>query len=650
LEEHLLVDGPDRAASRSGLAPIAEAGTATGVARVARLVYSGMDRCCGALLVLTLVVTSAIEFATVVKRALGGSGFTWADSACEIGLAVMAFLGAVTSFIRDDHVGMAGLKERYGPRVRRELVGAIGCFSLIAAVVMTKESLSLASDSTLGKFPATGWSTQILYVPLAAGGVLLALTIAVGFVRAGLRGIPWIGIGATAVLVLAYAGAMSANPLGLQNGTAIALTVVVILGAILIGTPIAFAMLIAVIAGILIQRFPLTQVALQMTNGVEHITLLALPMFILVGVLYTQVGFSDLIAQAFRKLGRRVPAADGVAMVAAMFVFSGLSGSKLADVSAIGTAFTGGQVDEDRSAERGMDEVTRAETSGLVSASAVMGEVIAPSIAMLVLGSVTTVSTGALFAAGLLPAVVVGVAIVAVAVLRHEKFPSARASGVDESWWVLLAKSVPAMIGIIVLAGVVVTGTATATEASAVAAVYSVVLAFLYRTPPRRMVRAIGIAARLSGMLLFTIAAAGVLSWFLTVSGLSTYVTDLSSDVGGHASLFMIAMIVILVLVGSAVEGLPAIILLAPLLIPQAEQLGIDPVQAGIVILLSMGVGIFLPPLGNGYYTSCTACGVKPGRAVAATMVYMLPVIVGILVVAFVPEISTRLPDAFGLS
>jgi TRAP-type C4-dicarboxylate transport system permease large subunit len=109
-------------------------------------------------------------------------------------------------------------------------------------------------------------------------------------------------------------------------------------------------------------------------------------------------------------------------------------------------------------------------------------------------------------------------------------------------------------------------------------------------------------------------------------------------------------MIVILVFVGSAVEGLPAIILLAPLLIPQAEQLGIDPVQAGIVILLSMGVGIFLPPLGNGYYTSCTACGVRPGRAIASTMVYMLPVIVGILVVAFVPVISTWLPGAFGLS
>jgi tripartite ATP-independent transporter DctM subunit len=387
-----------------------------------------------------------------------------------------------------------------------------------------------------------------------------------------------------------------------------------------------------------------------MTNGVEHITLLALPMFILVGVLYTQIGFSDLIAQAFRRLGKRIPAADGVAMVAAMFVFSGLSGSKLADVSAIGTAVTGGNMDEERSAERGMDEVTRAETSGLVSASAVMGEVIAPSIAMLVLGSVTTVSTGALFAAGLLPAVVVGLAIIVVAVIRHEKFPSAHASGDDVAWWLLLVKSVPALIGIIVLAGVVVTGSATATEASAVAAVYSVVLAVLYRTPPRRMVRAIGIAARLSGMLLFTIAAAGVLSWFLTVSGLSTYVTDLSGKVGGHATLFMIAMIVILVFVGSAVEGLPAIILLARLLIPQAQQLGIVLVQAGIVILLSMGVGIFLPPLGNGYYTSCTACGVRPGRAIASTMVYMLPVIVGILVVAFVPVISTWLPGAFGLS
>jgi tripartite ATP-independent transporter DctM subunit len=637
-------------APEEGLAPLPGAGPTTGLGGLAGRVFREMDRFCGLILVVTLIVTSAIEFVTVVMRVFTGSGLYWADSACEVGLAVMGFLGAVTSFIRNDHVGMAGLKEKLHNRARRELLGAIGTISFVIALVMAKEGLSMVSDHTLGKFPATGWPTVILYVPLAAGGVLLALTILFSFVRQGLREIPWLGVAITVVGIFLYELVVSNNPLGFQNSTAVIVTVVIILAAVLIGTPIAFSMLIGAIAGIVVQRLDLTQVALQMTNGVEGITLLALPMFIMVGVLYTQLGFSEVLAQVFRKAGRRVPAADGIAMVAAMFAFSGLSGSKLADVSAVGTAFTGGRLDAEQSAARGIDDVTRAETSGLVSASAVMGEVIAPSIAMLVLGSVTTVSTGALFAAGLLPAVVVGVAIVVVAILRRDKFPSAHAGADDASFWVLLVKSLPALIGVVVLALVVVTGAATATEASAVAAVYSLVLAAVYRMPFKRVLAALAIAARLSGMLLFTIAAAGVLSWFLTVSGLSTYVTDLSNKVGGHASLFMIAMIVILTIVGSAVEGLPAIILLSPLLIPQAQQLGIDPVQAGIVILLSMGMGIFLPPLGNGFYTSCTACGIAPGRALKATFIYMLPVVVGILVIAFVPVISTWLPGVFGLT
>lgn len=650
-----ILSGPaGEAAAGEGLAPLPDPGEAggpvSGLAAIARGLFRGMDKICGFVLVLTLIVSSGIEFLTVALRVLTGSGLYWADSACEIGLAIMGFLGAVTSFIRNDHVGMAGLKDKLHDRALRELLGIIGTISFVIALVMTKEGLNMVSDNTLGNFPATGWPTLILYVPIAVGGILLAITILFGFFQQGAKRAPWLGIGIAVLLLFLYQVVVWNNPVGVGDVQAVIITVVVIVAAILIGTPIAFSMLIGALAGIAIQRMPMTQVTLQMNNGVEHITLLALPMFIMVGVLYTQLGFSDILAQAFRRLGRRVPAADGIAMVAAMFAFSGLSGSKLADVSAVGTAFTGGK-DNANAASSGIDDVTRAETSGVVSASAVMGEIIAPSIAMLVLGSVTTVSTGALFAAGILPAVVVGLAIIAVAMLRRDRFPSAHAREVEgPSFWRLILKGLPALIGIILLAGSVVTGSATATEASAVAAVYALVLAAAYRLPLKRVWTALAISARLSGMLLFTIAAAGVLSWFLTVSGLATYVEDLSAKVGNHASLFMIAMVVILIVVGSAVEGLPAIILLAPLLIPQAEQLGIDSIQTGIVILLAMGVGIFLPPLGNGFYTSCTACAVAPGQALKTTFIYMVPVLVGTLVIAFVAPISTWLPGVFGLS
>lgn len=632
-------------------APEAASGAVAGFAR--RLI-SGMDLLCGVLMAVTLAGSCGIAFGNVVDRVLLGSSLTWSDTACEIGLAVLAFLGAVGSFIRGDHAGLRGLASRLSGRRLTHLAGATNGIILICAVVLMYQGLTMVTDDTLGVFPATGWPTVTLYVPLTAGGVLLTATAAARFLSRGTRHIPWPGLVFAGAAAGAYWWFVQKYAVDISQVGAIAIAGVVIAATIALGTPIAFAMLLGAIAGILLQKLPFNQVPLQMTNEMTQVSLLTLPLFILVGILYAQLGYSDNLAEVFRRIGRRIPAADGMAMVGAMFVFSGLSGSKLADVSAVGQAFVGGDQapdGPDREKKAGRQRTGRAETSGILSASAVMGEVIAPSIALLVLGSVATVSTGALFVAGLLPAVITGIAIIAVAMLRSRRLPSAHQDGTDQTPMLhLVVRGLPALGGIVMIAGSVVSGFATAEEASAVAAVYSLLLAAVYRIPLRAVLKAVLNAARLSGMLLFIIASVGVLSWFLTVSGLSTYVADLSNTVHGNAALFMVALIVVLIVLGSAFEGLPAIILLAPVLIPQASQLGIDQLQASITVLLAMGIGIFLPPLGNGFYTSCVACRVPPEAAVRSTLVYMLPVVAATLVVAFVPAVSTWLPHVLGVA
>jgi tripartite ATP-independent transporter DctM subunit len=280
-----------------------------------------------------------------------------------------------------------------------------------------------------------------------------------------------------------------------------------------------------------------------------------------------------------------------------------------------------------------------------------MSETIPPSIAMLVLGSVTPISIGTLFIAGLLPAAVIAlflmVSIYFFAWWRDT--PRAPRASLSELLKASGGAVLPLIMPVIMIVGIKF-GYATPTEVSAVAVTYGVALSVLiYRSIGFSNFFTIAVdCGLLAGMVLFIIASAGSFAWTLTAANLPSVLIQVLHLAGDSPTLFLIGSLVLLITVGSLLEGLPVLIILGPLLLPIATQLGIDSIHYAMVILLAMGIGIFIPPIGICFYISC-AVSEADVEATSKTMLpYLAVLIAGVLAVAFVPWFTHVIPHLLG--
>jgi tripartite ATP-independent transporter DctM subunit len=295
----------------------------------------------------------------------------------------------------------------------------------------------------------------------------------------------------------------------------------------------------------------------------------------------------------------------------------------------------------------------RSEAAVVLASSAAMGECVPPSVAMLVLGSITSLSMGALFAAGLVPAAVIAVCLMALIFVRIGRLGVARRApvGLGRLLWLGADSILPFSMPALLFAGIL-TGFATPTEISAFAVAYGLVLAaIVYREVNlRALARVAADASTVAAMVLFTLAAAQTFSWALSAAQLPNALAALVFSWRNNIVLFLVASIVVLVVLGSLLEGLPALLILAPLMLPIASRLGISDLHYGIVLLIAMGIGAFLPPLGVGFYIACAIARAPMGRAARMMVPYTIVLLAGLLVVTFVPWFTLSLPRAFGLA
>jgi tripartite ATP-independent transporter DctM subunit len=286
-----------------------------------------------------------------------------------------------------------------------------------------------------------------------------------------------------------------------------------------------------------------------------------------------------------------------------------------------------------------------------------MGETIPPSTAMLVLGSITTLPVASLFMGGILPAVVMGVAIMLIVWLRGRRrakngqVAALESVGAREKV-ILTVRALPALGVPIILAGGMATGFGTPTEVSALAVVYSFLMSgAVYRRLNLATLRTLASgAASMAGMILFIISAGGAFSWSLTVAQISAGVGNLVSDIGGNKVAFLLICIVVLSLMGSVLEGMPALLIFAPLLTPIAESIGIQPIVFGMVLLITDGIGCFAPPIGVGSYVIGAVCETSVEKLTKTLLVYLSVTVAGLLVIAFIPGVTTVVPKLLGLS
>jgi len=385
-----------------------------------------------------------------------------------------------------------------------------------------------------------------------------------------------------------------------------------------------------------------TAVPIAMQNSMMNFVLLAIPFFVMAGYVMTEGGLSRRLISFVMSLVGRVRGGLYHVIIVVTYIVSGLSGSKVADVTAVGTTMN------ETLRKEGYDP---GETAAVLASAAVMGETVPPCINMLVLGSITTLSIGTLFVAGLLPAVVMAVVLMILISIR------ARMVGMPVSSGVPLKEigrrsliAIPALFAPVLLVGGIVAGIGTPTEISTSAVVYSIILGlFVYRELTLRAIwRMIVETASKAGMVLFIVSTASAFSWSLTVAQVPHEIAKLLILVAGSSPTgFMLLSIFVLIVMGAILEGLPAILIFAPLLLPIAPLFGINQVQYGLVLVISMGLGNFLPPIGVGAYVCVAVSKTTLEDMMRHMLPYLVALIIGIIIVALVPWFSLVLPRAF---
>jgi tripartite ATP-independent transporter DctM subunit len=372
----------------------------------------------------------------------------------------------------------------------------------------------------------------------------------------------------------------------------------------------------------------------RLDEGMSHLILLAVPLFIFLGALIEMTGMARAMIQFLASLLGHVRGGLSYVLIGAMYLVSGISGSKIADMAAIAPVLFPEM--KKRGAKPG-DLVALLATTGAQT------ETIPPSIVLITIGSVTGLSIAALFTGGLLPAVVLGLCLCAVVWWRYRKEDLSQVKRFTKrEIGRLFVIALPAVLLPFVIRAAVVEGVATATEVSTIGIVYSVLMGiFLYRQFPwRRLHPMLVETAALSGAIIFIVGCATAMAWGLTQSGFSQDLAQWMQRIPGGSYGFLAVSIVAFVILGSVLEGIPAIVLFGPLLFPIAKLAGVHEVHYAMVVIFAMGIGLFSPPFGVGYYGACAVSKVNPAEGIKHMGSYVMALFVGLLIVAFFPWFS----------
>lgn len=585
-----------------------------------------------ALLVLAEVVVLLMG---VTSRYVLHQPLVWSDELASILFLWLAMLGSIVALQRGEHMRMTaivGKLEPYG-RAFLDLVAIAAAIAFLAFVV--HPAYEFAQDEAFVTTPAMGiansWRAAAL--PVGLGLMLLVGVIQIFRIGALKDALKAIGVVALVVVGMAMLGPLL-KPLGNWN---LLLFFVVGGGAmVLLGLPIAFSFGLATFGYIaLTTGTPTVVVVGRMDEGMSHLILLAVPLFVLLGLLIEMTGIALAMVSFLANLLGHVRGGLSYVLIGAMYLVSGISGSKAADMAAVAPALFPEM--RKRGAKPG-------DLVALLSATGAQTETIPPSLVLITIGSATGVSIAALFTGGLLPGVVVGVTLAALVWWRYrgeslEGVKRATAREIALSFVV----AIPALALPVVIRAAVVEGVATATEVSTIGIVYAVLAGLLvYRKFEwNRVYPMLVSTASLSGAILFIIGAATGMAWALTQSGFSTALADAMKALPGGGNTFMAVSIIAFIILGSVLEGIPAIVLLGPLLFPIARQLGIHEVHYAMVVTLAMGIGLFAPPFGVGYYAACAISRIHPNEGMKPIVGYMVALFVGTVIVAAIPWIST---------
>jgi C4-dicarboxylate transporter DctM subunit len=375
----------------------------------------------------------------------------------------------------------------------------------------------------------------------------------------------------------------------------------------------------------------------------DSFVLLAVPFFILVGELMNTGGITTRLVNFARALVGHIRGSLGISTVLGEYIFSGISGASVADVSAMGSILIPAM-------KRGGYRPERAVS--IVASASAMGMLVPPCIPMVVLANLTNLSVASLFIAGFLPAACMALPLIILIYIQavRENIPRERRQSAREVLVAFRRAILPLLTPVIILGGIL-GGIVTPTEAGMIGVIYALILGvFVYREiKPRDLMPILVNTASLTGMILLLVGTASLLSWIFAAEQVPGLLADFIMKLSGSSAPFLLITIAVFVVFGAFLEGLPALIIFTPILFPIIKHFDIIPLHYGIIMITALGIGLFLPPMGIGFLIAAALGRVNVGNATRVYTPYLLVLLIGALIIAFVPWFTLVLPRIVNL-
>jgi len=584
---------------------------------------------------LLMTVIIVLLLTGVVSRYLFSIPIIWIDEVVSLSFLWLAMLGATIAMHRNEHLRLTLFVEMLPERSR----GYVRAFALLAIAAFL---LALLQPSF--EYAKEEWSitTAALNIPnsfrvaaLAFGNLSMLLIVLIYAVRTTSK--------AQLFAALLLIGAVTAacwlgSPQLMQLG---ALNIVVFLigfvaVCLVAGVPIAFCFGIGALGYLAFAtNVPLLVVIGRMDEGMSSLILVSVPIFVLLGCVLDVTGMGKAIVDFLASFIGHVRAGMSYVLLGSLFIVSGISGSKVSDMATVAPAL--------------FPEMKRRghkprEMVALLATGAAMADTVPPSIVLIVLGSVAGVSIAALFQSGFIVAMVL---LVALLVLARWKARAEFTGDIRRAPLSLIVRlmliAAPALVLPFIIRSLVGGGIATATEVSTIAVLYALLIGqILYGGIGLRKLYAMLVeTAALSGAILLILGTASAMAWSITQSGVVQQLSQFLTTLPGGWIAYMGVTIVVFLILGCLLEGLPAILLLAPIMFPIAKKLGINDVHYSMVVVTAMNIGLMMPPIGLGFYVACRIGDASPDDVMGAMWPYLAALLLGLIVIAAIPAIST---------
>lgn len=408
---------------------------------------------------------------------------------------------------------------------------------------------------------------------------------------------------------------------------------------LVMGVPIAISLAGSCLLYVLLTgRVPDVVVMHRMINGVDSFPLLAIPFFILAGNLMNNGGITVRIFDFAKALMGWMRGGLGHVNVGASIVFSGMSGAAVADAGGLGT------IEIKAMKDAGYDEEF---SVGITAASSTIGPIIPPSLPMVIYGVMASVSVGQLFVAGLVPGLLMGLVLMAMITIISRRRGYTRDAVF--SFPVLghtFKRAFLSLLTPVIIVGGIMSGAFTPTEAAIAAVVYALVLGgVVYRSLTwRRLLKVSMDTIETTAVILLIVAGASIFAWILTSNQVTQHVVTLLGPFADNPIATLIIINLVLILVGCFMETIAAITILVPVLLPVAITAGVDPVHFGVIMVLNLMIGLLTPPVGMVLYVLSRVSGISFEKCMRGTLPFLVPLVIALLLVTFIPAISLWLP------